>query len=482
MRFKNWKKTFPGRLIVFTVCFLLVTLLFYWVVADDWRRTAVTTETVNASAVVPTDESASRHITQEFRTDIDRLLAVSLLPARTSTDPGDHITLRLYDADKLLWELAYPCASLQIDQVNEFEIPETIEDVRGKTLVLDIDVSGTGISFWRGTSVTAGRVDVDVETIGELKSNDLPVSGQLVMTLRGEKHLGAQTLVWPIAGVIYLACVFLMGMYRHQQKTGKTNLVGKVADVVTRYSFLLKTLVKGDFRIKYQASILGFLWSFLNPLLTMFVYLLVFSTIFKNNIENFPLYLITGIVLFNFYSESTNQGLISIVSNRALITKVYMPKYIYPLAKVLSSAVNLMISFIPMFLVMIVTGVPIHRSMLLLPLVLLFLVLFSAGMSMILATMNVFFRDTEFLWGILIMVWNFLTPIFYPESIIPASFRTVYHLNPLYQIVYFMRSITIGGVSPTPITYLYCFIASFVPFVLGVFVMKRKQDQFVLHL
>ena len=237
-----------------------------------------------------------------------------------------------------------------------------------------------------------------------------------------------------------------------------------------------------DFRVKYQASVLGVLWSFLNPLLSMFVYLLVFSTIFKSNIEYFPAYLLTGIVLFNYFSESTSLGLNSIVSNRALITKVYMPKMIYPLAKVLSSAVNLLVSFIPMLIVMVATGVPIHKSLLLLPVVVVFLVAFCLGMTLILSTLTVFFRDTQFLWGILITVWNFLTPIFYPETIIPASFRTIYHLNPLYQIVYFMRCITVGGVSPTPVTYLYCFLVSFIPLAVGLFIFRRKQDRFVIYL
>ena len=131
---------------------------------------------------------------------------------------------------------------------------------------------------------------------------------------------------------------------------------------------------------------------------------------------------------------------------------------------------------------MLTTGVPFHRSLLLLPVVLVFIIAFCTGVSLILATMNVFFRDTQFLWGILLTIWNFMTPIFYPESIIPAAYRTLYHMNPMYQIVYFMRCITIGGVSPTPATYAYCALGSFVPLLLGLLIFRWKQDQFVLHL
>ena len=172
----------------------------------------------------------------------------------------------------------------------------------------------------------------------------------------------------------------------------------------------------------------------------------------------------------------------SITTNSALITKVYMPKVIYPLSKVLSSGVNLCISFIPLLIVMLITGVPFHKSMLLLPVVVMFLLMFCLGMSLILSTMNVFFRDTQFLWGVLLTMLNFLTPVFYPESIIPAQFQTLYHLNPMYQILFFMRSIIIGGVSPTPVTYLYCLLVCGVPLVLGLWIFRRNQDRFVLHL
>ena len=135
-----------------------------------------------------------------------------------------------------------------------------------------------------------------------------------------------------------------------------------------------------------------------------------------------------------------------------------------------------------MFIVMLVTGVPFHKSMLLLPLAVLFVVAFCLGMTLILSTLTVFFRDTQFLWGIMITVWNFLTPIFYPESIIPVAFRQIYHMNPMYQIIYFMRCIMVNGVSPTPVTYLYCCLVSLIPLLIGVIGFRRKQDRFVLYL
>ena len=269
---------------------------------------------------------------------------------------------------------------------------------------------------------------------------------------------------------------------RRDINSKKNTLLTKVVRVYEQYRYLIKQLVVRDFRVKYKSSSLGVAWSVLNPLLTMVVYLFVFSTLFQSNVEYFPVYLLSGIVLFNSFSESTNLGLNSIVGNSALITKVYMPKMIYPLSKVLSSFINLCISFVPLLLVMLIVGIPFKKSLLLLPVVIVLLFMLCLGMSLLLATMNVFFRDTQFLWGVMVMLLNFLSPIFYPESIIPEQFLFIYRLNPIYQLLFFIRSIIINGVSPTPASYLYCILTSAVPLLIGIWIFRRNQDRFVLYL
>ena len=389
----------------------------------------------------------------------------------------------LSDAEgNLLREIPLDAETLKYDELNEIGLEPALTGMQGAVLRIEADVSHTGISFQYGRTVSAGKAEITAAETDRLSVQGVPFEGRLLYSSFGRNYLGMGWLAPVLVALVYLVLLFLLVRITRAARAGSGGFFYVLSEVVTRFSYLLKKLVIRDFRVKYQASVLGVLWSFLNPLLSMFVYLLVFSTIFKSNIEYFPAYLLTGIVLFNYFSESTSLGLNSIVSNRALITKVYMPKMIYPLAKVLSSAVNLLVSFIPMLIVMVATGVPIHKSLLLLPVVVVFLVAFCLGMTLILSTLTVFFRDTQFLWGILITVWNFLTPIFYPETIIPASFRTIYHLNPLYQIVYFMRCITVGGVSPTPVTYLYCFLVSFIPLAVGLFIFRRKQDRFVIYL
>ena len=261
------------------------------------------------------------------------------------------------------------------------------------------------------------------------------------------------------------------------------NIFGlRMLQVFRRYSFLMRQLVARDFKTRYKRSVLGVLWSFLNPLLTMIVQYVVFSTLFRSDIPNYALYLLTGIVCYNFFSESTSVSLTSITGNASLITKVYVPKYIYPVSKVLSSSVNLLLSLIPLIFVMVFSGVPVRPAILLLPFGLLCLLCFCVGMGFLLSTLMVFFRDMQFLWSVLSMLWMYLTPVFYPESIIPEQFMMLYKCNPLYHILRFFRGILIDGVSPAPKAYLYCLIASAFPLVIGAAVFKSKQDKFILNL
>jgi len=249
-----------------------------------------------------------------------------------------------------------------------------------------------------------------------------------------------------------------------------------------KYKFLLQQLVNRDFKSKYKRSVLGVLWSFLNPLLTMTVQFVIFSTLFKSDIPNFAAYLIIGIVFFNFFSEATSMGLMSIVSNSSLIMKVYIPKYIFPVARVLSSAINLLLSMIPLFIVVLFTGVRFTSAILALPFSLVCTIIFCIGVSFILSSAMVFFRDMQFLWGIINMLWMYATPIFYPESILPQKLMILFKMNPLYHFIRFTRAIILNGGSPEPKAYLLCFIAAVVPFIIGTLIFKKSQDKFALYL
>lgn len=293
------------------------------------------------------------------------------------------------------------------------------------------------------------------------------------------------SLQWIVLAVMGGGYVFALATYvtaQRKEAKGKPSVIGAVCGMLERYNFLMRQLVGRDFKTKYKRSVLGVAWSFLNPFLTMAVQYIVFSTLFKSDTANYPLYLLTGVVFFTFFSEACSTGLGAITTNASLIKKVYIPKYIYPISKTLSSLVNFGFSLIPILIVMVVTHTPFRFSLLLLVYDVLCMLLFLLGMAFLLSTMMTFFQDTQFLWGVASMMWMYFTPIFYTENIIPEAMRTVYHFNPLYQFISFARICIIDGVSPVPMQYVYCALSGLFAFVIGVSVFRRHQDDFIFHL
>lgn len=251
---------------------------------------------------------------------------------------------------------------------------------------------------------------------------------------------------------------------------------------IFRYSFLLEQLVKRNFNTKYRQSMLGVLWSFLNPLMTMAVQYLVFSQLFRSDITHFPVYLLTGIILFSFFNECVTLGMDSIVLNGPLITKVAMPKLIYPLSRSISSFISLVISLVPLLGAMLLSGTPLTPALLLVPAAIVLLFLFSLGMSLILCTLNVFFRDTRFLWSVVSLLWTYATPIFYPISIIPAAWQPIFRLNPMFQFIDFLRTVILRGAWPSWGQWGACLLCAALPLALGLLVFRRNEHKFVFHL
>lgn len=263
---------------------------------------------------------------------------------------------------------------------------------------------------------------------------------------------------------------------------GGTNAVLRTVDALHRYGFLIEQLVSRNFNTKYRQSILGVLWSFLNPMLTMLVQYLVFSALFASDIAYFPVYLICGIITFNFFTECVTLGMDSIVLHASLITKVAMPKVILPFSRALSSLINLLISLLPLLVLMLLTGVMPSPALLLLPLMITLLFLFALGVTLLLATLNVFFRDTRFLWSVISLLWTYATPIFYPDTIWPEKLRPLFHLNPMYHYIDFLRQIVIGGTAPSPTRLVACTVFALLTLWLGLAVFRRQQHKFVFHL
>ena len=249
------------------------------------------------------------------------------------------------------------------------------------------------------------------------------------------------------------------------------------------YKELLKELVRRDIKIKYRRSFLGILWSVLNPLGMMIIMTIVFSSVFRANIENFPVYLMCGQVIFNFYNEASNMAMSSILGNASLIKKVYVPKYFFPMSKVCSCCVNLLTSFIALMIVVVVTGTKISWTILFFLIPILYVFVFSLGMGLLLSALVVSFRDLQHLYGILITGWLYLTPIMYQLDRIPQKLVILIKLfNPLYYYVAQFRDLVYYGRFPGPRIFWGGWLIAFLMLAIGVWSFQRVKDKFILYI
>lgn len=253
-------------------------------------------------------------------------------------------------------------------------------------------------------------------------------------------------------------------------------------NVFFQYKDLLYNLVSRDIKVRYRKSFLGMLWTVLNPLLMMIVMTIVFSTLFKSTIDNFPVYFLAGNLIFTLNSEITNNCTYAIIGNASLLKKVYIPKYLFPLSKAGSALVNLMFSLIAMFLVMIILRVSFLPTLLMLPIPIAYAFIFSLGLGLLLSAVTVYFRDIAYFYSILLLAWNYFTPVFYPVEILPDFARKLMQLNPLYHYIDYMRNLILHGVVPGITENFVCLLMSIMMLVIGVCVFYRKQDNFILYI
>jgi len=252
--------------------------------------------------------------------------------------------------------------------------------------------------------------------------------------------------------------------------------------VFNKYRFLLYNLVVKDFKLKYRRSVLGVLWSMLNPLIMMFIITVVFANIFRFEDEWFAVYYLTGWLIFNLVVEGTTGAMGSIMGGSALIKKVYIPKYIFPLEKCLFALVNTIFAMIPIFAVMFFVGMPIRPTVLLFWVPMLYALVFSIGLGLILATLAVFFRDIIHLYTVWTTAWMFLTPIIYPMELLTENMQDNLRFNPMYHFVSMYRDLMMEGTLPGLEAHLICAGIAFVFLIVGLLVFKWKQGRFILYM
>ncbi len=257
------------------------------------------------------------------------------------------------------------------------------------------------------------------------------------------------------------------------------NAINKAA--LKRNWFTISSLVSKDFKLKYRRSALGVVWSVLNPLLMMIVLSAVFSTFFRFAIPNYPLYIILGNTLFALMSESTTGAMWSILDSSSLIKKVRIEKLIFPIEKVLFQLVNFCISLIAVGIVMIYFKIVPTASILMVPVLLVYVVLFSAGLGMALAALAVFFRDVCHLWGVIITAWTYATPLFYPLEVLPDWMMPIMELNPMYHYVTYFRDLLLNGTIPGLGENLLCLGMALITFFVGLLIFKKSEKKFILY-
>ena len=249
-----------------------------------------------------------------------------------------------------------------------------------------------------------------------------------------------------------------------------------------KFQPLLQELVARDIKIKYRRSVLGVLWTLLNPLFMMIVLSVVFSNLFKFDIENFPLYLLSGQIIFNFFNDTTTTSMGAIIGNASLIKKIYVPKYLFVLSRVLSSVINLMASFTALMLVMLAMRVEMYWTVILSPIPILFLVMLSLGIGLILAAITVKFRDIMHLYSVFTTALMYLTPVIYPMSILPHWLSIIVRLNPITNILMMFRNVMLYGKIPTASSIIIALVETMIALVIGLYVFYKNQDQFILNI
>lgn len=258
-----------------------------------------------------------------------------------------------------------------------------------------------------------------------------------------------------------------------------------------KYQFLMAQLITRDFKVKYKRSVLGVVWSLLYPILMMVVMALVFSQMFKFKVEgiNYLVYLMTGIVMFNYFSEASNTAMTSVVSNFSLINKVYIPKYVFPVAKCLFVGINFVLTLIPWLGLIILTQfglgdypASINIYYLIIPYIFLCFFMFTIGIGLLLSCVAVFLRDVLYIYGIVLTIWNYFTPVFYSIEILPPVLQSLFKFNPLYQFLTSVREIVLYGNCPSIGTLALLAVIGVGTLLIGAVIFKKNQDKFVYYI
>ena len=253
-------------------------------------------------------------------------------------------------------------------------------------------------------------------------------------------------------------------------------------DLINEKKFLLKQLVKRDLTSKYKDSFLGVIWSFINPLCIMLIFTAIFSVLFRYQIKNFPVYFLTGRLIYDFYFAGTRGAMYSIKQNASILKKVFVPRYMFAVSSVCYEFINFLISLFILFMVMFATNTPFHWTIILSVIPLFFLFLMIIGIGLILAVLNTYFSDVGYLYSIFGLILMYASALFYPMEIVPADIQLIFSLNPLYAFIICFRDTLMYGIFPDFSVFLYAAVFSVMIFGIGFLLFRIFEKKLTLEL
>lgn len=242
--------------------------------------------------------------------------------------------------------------------------------------------------------------------------------------------------------------------------------------------FILRRMIYTSFKTRYKRSYLGVVWSLLNPLLHMIVFVIVFSQVFRFDIPHYPLYILTGNMIFVFFSSSTSEAMMQMLASAEMIKRVYLPKTIYVLAGIGINGINLILTFIPFLAIALIDKLQFNWTVLLIFPALIFITMFVVGMSLIVATITPYLHDFSQIWSVILTLWTYLTPLFYPVSIIPERALPFFKLNPMYIYVTLFRDPLLYQKVPESTLWIQGMLYGVIFLIFGWWIFTKNSNEF----
>lgn len=458
---------------------ILIGICYYFIGAKSLKMISFTEEYSNADTTQITPNLASdTSVIQKFVTHADFIDGLTLRFAtynNTLKEGNIEVSLQNETRD-VLYKKKIPVTDLKDNEDMQIDFENSVSVSRDDTLLIEVkeldNTDGNVATLWMG----------EKQDDCELYVNNKQVDGTLYfapLSTRNGNYTRNFLIVFCAFEALFI-CICL-----HQKKKDEQGIrtgLNECVYIFKNYRFLLTQLIGRDFAVKYRRSYLGIVWVILNPLLTMIVLSAVFAFIFRFNIANFPVYLILGQVIFNFYSEATQISTTTITGSGQMIKKIYIPKYIFTLSKTMFSFFNFVLSFIPVLLVIIYYRIPITLNILYLPLLLVAYFCFVLGISFILSAMQVFMRDTQYLYGIFLTLLGYTTPIFYSVDAMSPLLQRVMLINPLYHYMTVLRTILLYGTAPTLQEMSVCILLGGIFLGIGLSYFFKRQKKFILYI